>query len=281
MATLTYSILERIGRSREQGQNTLGKVSLRACKISPKDLFYHRKALLKHGLVIKQVTSIRVNNCNTHSLLFHLPRFYVEYRPLYLKSLHQIVIFLKSRNNGVATFEEILENCDAVQDSKLLRNFFKKKLDFAKIINIGLVMPFREYYPDSDPKLWKMKNGNPRMIKILQLKDMNIDPDDIFFDRKDEDESLLEEDEDNDLNGNENVPLVFDRTKLFTAYKTIGKKPSKDFMNFAYKKLRKNSSNFVYIQATMCKTFIHFDEFYHRKFENSRVQFHQFHEKSS
>ena len=136
MATLTYSILERIGRSREQGQNTLGKVSLRACKISPKDLFYHRKALLKHGLVIKQVTSIRVNNCNTHSLLFHLPRFYVEYRPLYLKSLHQIVIFLKSRNNGVATFEEILENCDAVQDSKLLRNFFKKKLDFAKIINI-------------------------------------------------------------------------------------------------------------------------------------------------
>ena len=221
ISSLTFGVLERIGRAREQGQNTLGKVSLRACKISPKDLFYHRKALLKHGLVIKQVTSIKFNNCNQHSLLFHLPRFYVEYHPLHLKALHQIINFLKSKKDGVATFEEIFEGCDAVQDPKLLRSFFKKKPDFSKTINHALMMPFNEYYPESDKKLWKMKNGNPRMVKICQLKDMNMDPDDLFFDRKEEDESLLEDEDDNDLADAENVPLVFDRTKLFTAYKTI------------------------------------------------------------
>ena len=44
---ITYALLERIGRSRKAGEATIGKVSMKLCKLSPKDLFYHRKKLMK------------------------------------------------------------------------------------------------------------------------------------------------------------------------------------------------------------------------------------------
>ena len=44
---MTYAMLERIGRSRYAGESTIGKVSMKMCKLSPKDLFYQRKKLLK------------------------------------------------------------------------------------------------------------------------------------------------------------------------------------------------------------------------------------------
>ena len=144
-------------------------MSLKACNIGAKDLFYHRKNLLKYGLIIKQPASLRVKNINTSSLLFHLPRFYTEYRPAYLKTLHTILTYLKTKKDGVSTFEDIFENCGTGQDVSLFRNYFKKKAEFTKTIKAGLQMPYSEYYPDSNPKTWKAKNGNPKMLRIMRL----------------------------------------------------------------------------------------------------------------
>ncbi len=55
LTPMQWCILERIGRSRTQGEVTQGKVSLQFTGESPKTLFYHRKALLKHRLIRKQV----------------------------------------------------------------------------------------------------------------------------------------------------------------------------------------------------------------------------------
>ena len=190
-------------------------MSLKACNISAKDLFYHRKNLLKHGLIIKQPASIRVKNINTNSLLFHLPRFYTEYRPAYLKTLHAIITYLKTRKDGLSTWEDMLENCGQGQEMSLFRSYFKKKAEFSKVIKAGLQIPYSEYYPDSNPKQWKAKNGNPRMLRVMRLLDMDIDPDDIYFDRNNEDESMMEEDDENDNVPDENVQnFTVDRTKV-------------------------------------------------------------------
>jgi general transcription factor 3C polypeptide 1 len=54
LTAMQYCILERVGRSREHGEVTQGKMSLQFMKENPKTLFYHRKNLLKHGLIKKQ-----------------------------------------------------------------------------------------------------------------------------------------------------------------------------------------------------------------------------------
>ena len=51
----SYIVLERIGRSREQGEATQGKFGLSRLNIPPKSAFYFRKRLLADGLIIKQV----------------------------------------------------------------------------------------------------------------------------------------------------------------------------------------------------------------------------------
>ena len=53
---MQWCILERIGRSREQGEVTQGKRSLtQFMNENPKTLFYHRKDLIKKGLLKKQI----------------------------------------------------------------------------------------------------------------------------------------------------------------------------------------------------------------------------------
>jgi hypothetical protein len=52
---MQYCLLERIGRSRYLGEVTQGKVSLQLLGEDPKVLFYHRKYLIKHQLIVKQV----------------------------------------------------------------------------------------------------------------------------------------------------------------------------------------------------------------------------------
>lgn len=55
ITAMQWCILERIGRSRELGEVTQGKRSLQFMKENPKTLFYHRKDLIKKGLLRKQI----------------------------------------------------------------------------------------------------------------------------------------------------------------------------------------------------------------------------------
>lgn len=52
----SYIVLERIGRSRELGEVTQGKIGLSRLNIPPKSAFYFRKCLLNEKLIMKQVT---------------------------------------------------------------------------------------------------------------------------------------------------------------------------------------------------------------------------------
>ena len=47
ITAMQWALLERIGRSRYQGEVTQGKNSLQFTRENPKTLFYHRKHLLK------------------------------------------------------------------------------------------------------------------------------------------------------------------------------------------------------------------------------------------
>ena len=58
LTIMQYCVLERIGRSRYMGEVTQGKVSLHLLGEDPKALFYHRKFLIKHKLIVKQVWDI-------------------------------------------------------------------------------------------------------------------------------------------------------------------------------------------------------------------------------
>jgi general transcription factor 3C polypeptide 1 len=55
LGAMPWSLVERIGRSREEGEITQGKLSLAMTNESPKALFYWRKELMRLGLLRKQV----------------------------------------------------------------------------------------------------------------------------------------------------------------------------------------------------------------------------------
>ena len=67
--------MERVGRARYQGEVTQGKLSLQFMNENPKTLFYHRKALLSKGLMLKQVHHQKTKGQNFQGTLFHIPRF--------------------------------------------------------------------------------------------------------------------------------------------------------------------------------------------------------------
>ena len=64
-----------MGRARYQGEVTQGKLSLQFMNENPKTLFYHRKALLSKGLMLKQVHHQKTKGQNFQGTLFHIPRF--------------------------------------------------------------------------------------------------------------------------------------------------------------------------------------------------------------
>ena len=74
------SIVERIGRARHLGEVSHGKLSLQSMGKNAKDMFYHRKVLIKYGLIRKQKYYLKsgAKTQNFFASLFHLPRFYAE-----------------------------------------------------------------------------------------------------------------------------------------------------------------------------------------------------------
>jgi general transcription factor 3C polypeptide 1 len=68
LTIMQYCVLERIGRSRYMGEVTQGKVSLQLMGEDPKALFYHRKFLMKHKLIVKQVKNVASQNYNCSTL---------------------------------------------------------------------------------------------------------------------------------------------------------------------------------------------------------------------
>ncbi|XP_066593076.1 general transcription factor 3C polypeptide 1 [Prorops nasuta] len=173
LTPMQYCFLERVGRSRYHGEVTQGKLSLSLLKEDPKSLFYHRKYLLKHKLITKQIHHQKsAGHCCSGSLL-HLPRFFVERKPKIIFLAEQVITILKTKNNYVAEYDEIkkqlqIENC--------IKKLFKTAF-FQKVVKTDLKIPYRMLYPHAEKSEWQQKQDptKEKMIRVVQLVDPNID----------------------------------------------------------------------------------------------------------
>ncbi|CAK9821586.1 General transcription factor 3C polypeptide 1 [Anthophora retusa] len=170
---IQYCFLERVGRSRYHGEVTQGKLSLNALKEDPKSLFYHRKFMLSHKLITKQLHHQKIGSHCCNGSLLHLPRFFVERKPKIIFLAEEVIRILKSKPNCVAEYDEIKRK---LQIENAIRKLFKTSF-FQKVVKTDLRVPYRTLYPNATPTEWQQKN-NPmkeKKIKVVQLLSPNID----------------------------------------------------------------------------------------------------------
>ncbi|KAK0180773.1 hypothetical protein PV327_003123 [Microctonus hyperodae] len=170
---MQYCLLERVGRSRYHGEVTQGKHSLNMLNLDPKTLFYHRKLLLKHKLITKQMHYQKSLGHGSSGSLLHLPRFYVERKPKMIYLAEKIIELLKSRDTHVADYVEVRKILGLESSMKhLFRTPF-----FQRVVKTDLIVPYRVLYPNAKLSEWQRKNCPMREKKIraIQLIDPSID----------------------------------------------------------------------------------------------------------
>ncbi|XP_078042663.1 general transcription factor 3C polypeptide 1 [Augochlora pura] len=190
LSVIQYCFLERVGRSRYHGEVTQGKLSLSALKEDPKSLFYHRKLLLRHKLITKQIHHQKSGGHSCNGSLLHLTRFFVERKPKAIFLAEEVIKILQSKPNCVAEYDEIkrklrIEN--AIK--KLCKTSF-----FQKIVKTDIKVPYRTLYPNAEPLEWQQQN-NPekeKKIKVVQLLLPSIDVADVWKDDVQEEDELHE-----------------------------------------------------------------------------------------
>ncbi|XP_072745802.1 general transcription factor 3C polypeptide 1 [Anoplolepis gracilipes] len=191
LTIMHYCFLERVGRARYHGEVTQGKLSLAALKEDPKTLFYHRKFLLQHKLITKQIHHQKSSgHCGSGSLL-HLPRFYVERKPKMIYLAEQVLEILRSKENGVAEYDEIKKKL-GIDNSikKLFRTSF-----FQKIVKTDICVSYRTLYPNAEPNEWRQKQdpSKEKKIRVVQLIYPDIDIMEMWNkDEKDDDEDVTD-----------------------------------------------------------------------------------------
>lgn len=93
-----FCLLERIGRSRHQGETTQGKMSLQLVSKDPKVIFYNRKHLADHKLICKQPFFMKTSTGTTLvGSLLQLLRFYNERKTKTQIMTEQFVEVLRNR----------------------------------------------------------------------------------------------------------------------------------------------------------------------------------------
>ncbi|XP_054016236.1 general transcription factor 3C polypeptide 1 isoform X1 [Hylaeus anthracinus] len=190
---IQYCFLERVGRSRYHGEVTQGKLSLNALKEDPKSLFYHRKLLLRHRLITKQVHHQKSGCHSCTGSLLHLPRFFVERKPKVIFLAEEIIKILKSKPNYIAEYDEIKRK---LQLENAIRKLFKTSF-FQKVVKTDIMVPYRTLYPNAKPIEWQRKYtpAKEKKIKVVQLLHPTIDVMEAWT--KDD---IQEEDESHELN---------------------------------------------------------------------------------
>ena len=183
LSAMEFCILERIGRARELGEVSHGKLSLASMMKTPKDLFYHRKVLIKYGLIRKQKYYLKSNakKQNFFGSLFHLPRFYAERHSKVLRLTHDLVTFLKQRPpHYLASYEDVKTFLNIGSVVKK----FVKSAEFLRFVRHDVRVAYRTLFPDATEKEWRSKakgspaggGGGEKMLRVMQLIDPDIDP---------------------------------------------------------------------------------------------------------
>ncbi|KAL0120525.1 hypothetical protein PUN28_008329 [Cardiocondyla obscurior] len=191
LTIMHYCFLERVGRARYHGEVTQGKLSLAALKEDPKSLFYHRKFLLQHKLITKQVHHQKSSgHCGSGSLL-HLTRFYVERKPKMIYLAEQVLDILRAKENGVAEYDEIKKKL-GIENS--IKKLFKTSF-FQKIVKTDICVPYRTLYPNAEPNEWRQKQdpSKEKKIRVVQVLYPDVRVADLWNkEDKDDDDDIIE-----------------------------------------------------------------------------------------
>ncbi|XP_044265440.1 uncharacterized protein LOC123011855 isoform X2 [Tribolium madens] len=163
---LEYCILEKIGRSRDQGEITQSKIPL----INDSKKAYHkRKILLNYSLIVQQNFNMKSqsSNQNISGGLVHLKRFYSrrETKPIVL--MKRIANILRNQPNSQMEFAEFRQvfgrNVSLV---KLM-----KSADFKRFFKL-YAFPYRKFYPNATKHEYLSKNKQKeRQVRVLRMLD--------------------------------------------------------------------------------------------------------------
>uniref|UniRef100_A0A8B9Y541 Ral transcription factor IIIC subunit 1 n=1 Tax=Bos mutus grunniens TaxID=30521 RepID=A0A8B9Y541_BOSMU len=206
----SYCILERLGRSRWQGELQRDLHST-AFKVDAGKLHYHRKILNKNGLITMQSHVIRLpTGAQQHSILLLLNRFHMDRRSKYDILMEKLSTLLSARNNRTETLGKLREELG------LCERTFKRLYQY--MLNAGLAkvvpLPLKEIHPERGP--CKTKKGTDIMVRCLRLLKE--------FKRKVDDD---DDDEDVISKGVPPVDIVFERDMLTQTYELIERRGTK------------------------------------------------------
>ncbi|XP_077616584.1 general transcription factor 3C polypeptide 1 isoform X1 [Crocuta crocuta] len=211
----SYCILERLGRSRWQGELQRDLHST-AFKVDAGKLHYHRKILNKNGLITMQSHVIRLpTGAQQHSILLLLNRFHVDRRSKYDILMEKLSGVLSTRSNQMETLGRLREELG------LCERTFKRLYQY--MLNAGLAkvvsVPLQEIHPECGP--CKTKKGTDVMVRCLRLLKE--------FKRKVEDDHDQDDDEDEEVisKGVPPVDIVYERDMLTQTYELIERRGTK------------------------------------------------------
>ncbi|XP_060028731.1 general transcription factor 3C polypeptide 1 isoform X1 [Erinaceus europaeus] len=206
----SYCILERLGRSRWQGE-LQRDLHTTAFKVDAGKLHYHRKILNKSGLITMQSHVIRLpTGAQQHSILLLLNRFHVDRRSKYDILMEKLSMMLSTRSNQMETLGKLR------QELGLCERTFKRLYQY--MLNAGLAkvipLPLQEIHPECGP--CKTKKGTDVIVRCLKLLKE--------FKRKMEDD---DDDEEVISKGVPPVDIVYERDMLTQTYELIERRGTK------------------------------------------------------
>ncbi|XP_076997566.1 general transcription factor 3C polypeptide 1 isoform X2 [Tamandua tetradactyla] len=211
----SYCILERLGRSRWQGELQRDLHST-AFKVDAGKLHYHRKILNKNGLITMQSHVIRLpTGAQQHSILLLLNRFHGDRRSKYDILMEKLSVVLSSRINHIETLGKLREELG------LCERTFKRLYQY--MLNAGLAkvmsLPLQEIHPERGP--CKTKKGTDVMVRCLKLLKE--------FKRKVEDDHDQDDDEEEVVISKAVPPvdIVYERDMLTQTYELIERRGTK------------------------------------------------------
>ncbi|XP_048189267.1 general transcription factor 3C polypeptide 1 isoform X4 [Perognathus longimembris pacificus] len=209
----SYCILERLGRSRWQGE-LQRDLHTSAFKVDAGKLHYHRKILNKNGLITMQSHVIRLpTGAQQHSILLLLNRFHVDRRSKYDILMEKLSMMLSTRSNQMETLGKLREELG------LCERTFKRLYQY--MLNAGLAkvvsLPLQEIHPECGP--CKTKKGTDVMVRCLRLRKE--------FKRKVDDDHDDDDDEEVISKAVPPVDIVFERDMLTQTYELIERRGTK------------------------------------------------------
>lgn len=151
---------------------------------------------------------------HTHNgILLHLTRFFTEFKPPHMIVTEQIVDLLKTQPNCTIAYDVLRKSVGSAGNTlrKLLK--FQQLQKFIVAASVSLrfqaihlcpsikfknkkkfshyQVPYRSVYPDAAPIEWKMKKGGEKSIRVLQLREPNINVYDIWPRQPEQDDDEL------------------------------------------------------------------------------------------